>query len=260
MDIERKLTVNGIVANPVPELPAEILAQLAAGTLEARERLTYNPNNNTITSRLLYRQPSTTFPTPASEFFTNLSQAYSVNVEKMYISDKPTPNMLIVGTVRSNDVRGPFDNFTGAPVAISMGFTSDFKTITNVTTVVAGVATIASGTGAGTLNIKDLPGSGTGGPGTPATGPKAVVGAERVVATTQSHQLDGSKSEAGPDGPITYLWKVVGKTASLANATTAMPTVQFGEGFGDYIFELTVTDTKGVTSTARQIVTYTGLF
>ncbi len=54
------------------------------------------------------------------------------------------------------------------------------------------------------------------------------------------------RSRRQPDGlAITYFWKNVGRSAWLRDATSATPTVQFGEGFGEYEFELTVTDSKG---------------
>ena len=77
--------------------------------------------------------------------------------------------------------------------------------------------------------------------------------------TTMGHyiQLDGSKSY-DPDGdPITFSWRVAGaKPADIYSATTATPTVMFLQGFGDYVFELTVTDDKGARSTATTTVNY----
>ncbi len=77
--------------------------------------------------------------------------------------------------------------------------------------------------------------------------------------TTMGHyiQLDGSKSY-DPDGDtITYSWRVAGaKPADIYGATTATPTVMFLQGYGDYVFELTVTDAKGARSTATTTVNY----
>jgi len=70
-------------------------------------------------------------------------------------------------------------------------------------------------------------------------------------------QLNGSASY-DPDGdPITYSWRVSGaKPASIVGADTATPSVTPQQGYGDYIFELTVTDDKGARSTATTIVNY----
>jgi hypothetical protein len=70
-------------------------------------------------------------------------------------------------------------------------------------------------------------------------------------------QLNGSASH-DPDGdPITYSWRVAGaKPAMITGANTATPTVTPQQGYGDYIFELTVTDDKGARGTATTTVNY----
>ncbi len=72
--------------------------------------------------------------------------------------------------------------------------------------------------------------------------------------------LDGSASVAGDGKPLTYLWKPAsgGKTAAILNANTVNPQVQFGEGFGYYNFELTVTDSTGATAKDQTSVFYAG--
>ncbi len=71
-------------------------------------------------------------------------------------------------------------------------------------------------------------------------------------------RLDGSRS-FDPDGdPITFLWRSVGTLrADIQGIDTARPTVRFQPGaFGEYVFELTVTDDKGARSTAFTTVHY----
>ena len=48
------------------------------------------------------------------------------------------------------------------------------------------------------------------------------------------------------------------KTAAIIDGNTATPTVSFGEGFGDYVFELTVTDADSKTDTATVTFSYQG--
>ncbi|MCL6508866.1 MAG: hypothetical protein K6T59_17800, partial [Bryobacteraceae bacterium] len=70
-------------------------------------------------------------------------------------------------------------------------------------------------------------------------------------------RLDGSKSY-DPDGdPITFAWRVAGpRQAEIQNANTPNPVVKFLQGFGDYVFELTVTDPWGLTSTDTVRIRY----
>ena len=69
--------------------------------------------------------------------------------------------------------------------------------------------------------------------------------------------LDGSRSY-DPDGdPITYSWRVSGAfPATITGANTATPTVTLGKTWGEYVFELTVTDDKGLRSVATTIVNW----
>jgi len=88
----------------------------------------------------------------------------------------------------------------------------------------------------------------------PAGAPKADAG---VNFTTVQGQvtLDGTKSTGTG---LKFSWTVIGKTASMGNANTATPIVQFVGGYGEYVFELTVTDSTGATSTARVTAFYLG--
>jgi len=76
--------------------------------------------------------------------------------------------------------------------------------------------------------------------------------------TTQSQIALNGTGSYDPDGDtITYSWRVAGsKPAEITGGTTATPTVRFQQGWGDYIFELTVTDSKGARSTSTTLVNY----
>lgn len=87
------------------------------------------------------------------------------------------------------------------------------------------------------------PGGGTGGANRP---PVANAGPDRTV-NQHFITLDGTAS-FDPDGnPITYRWRSIGnKQANIINAETPTPTINaFNGGPGEYIFELTVTDSFG---------------
>ena len=94
----------------------------------------------------------------------------------------------------------------------------------------------------------------------PATAPtKAVANPKNATAIT-SIALDGTASVASDSKPLTYSWKVApgGKNATIINPNTASPLVQFSEGFGNYNFELTVTDSSGAQSKDTTSVLYIG--
>ena len=94
----------------------------------------------------------------------------------------------------------------------------------------------------------------------PPTGnrpPVAVVGPD-IDTNAFIVTLDGSRS-FDPDGdPITYSWRSVGfLTAEVYGGNSPNPQVRMSSGNGSYVFELTVTDDKGATGSARQRVTLT---
>jgi len=88
----------------------------------------------------------------------------------------------------------------------------------------------------------------------PAGAPKADAGVNFTTVQRQE-TLDGTKSTGTG---LKFSWTVIGKTASMGNANTATPIVQFVGGYGEYVFELTVTDSTGATSTARVTAFYLG--
>jgi len=69
-------------------------------------------------------------------------------------------------------------------------------------------------------------------------------------------QLNGTGSRDPDGGPLTYSWRVLQGRAAILNPTSPTPTVQLDGLFGDYIFELTVTNRAGLSSTARVIVRF----
>lgn len=65
--------------------------------------------------------------------------------------------------------------------------------------------------------------------------------------------LTASASSPGGNNPLTYLWTSVNGTAAVLNATSASTQVQLGTVDQAYVFQLTVTDSKG--NSASTIVT-----
>jgi len=68
--------------------------------------------------------------------------------------------------------------------------------------------------------------------------------------------LDGSKSVDPSGGPLKYLWTIEDKTAVILEPTSITPRVQLGEQFGPYIFLLTVTNSKGISSSSTVTVNF----
>ena len=92
-------------------------------------------------------------------------------------------------------------------------------------------------------------------PPPPNRSPVANAGPPQEIINNLITTLDGSRS-FDPDGdPITFSWRPVGfPRAEIYDPTMAKPTVRMSGGFGRYEFELTVSDNKGNSSTARTTV------
>lgn len=90
------------------------------------------------------------------------------------------------------------------------------------------------------------------------TGPTANAGLARQESYTSVYQLSAAMSIVGEGGgPLMYSWRAIGKQAGISNENTATPQVFFAEP-GEYIFELTVTDARGVSNSTRVTVNFVG--
>ncbi|MCS6953400.1 MAG: PKD domain-containing protein [Bryobacteraceae bacterium] len=86
--------------------------------------------------------------------------------------------------------------------------------------------------------------------GGPGNRPPVADAGPDFVTTERVVRLDGSRSY-DPDGdPISFAWRFIGpRHAEIQNANTPNPVVRFLHAWGEYIFELTVTDAWGLSST-----------
>jgi len=60
-----------------------------------------------------------------------------------------------------------------------------------------------------------------------------------------------------PEGlPLTYRWRALDRTAAVLDPNSAVTRVQLGEQFGPYVFELTVTNTKGISASKTVTINF----
>ena len=75
------------------------------------------------------------------------------------------------------------------------------------------------------------------------------------IIETIYRQIPITAVATDPDGDtLTYSWRSVRSQAAVLNASSATATVQLPENQGDWEFEVTVTDSKGASATARVVV------
>ncbi|HZS93210.1 MAG TPA: hypothetical protein VFA78_00295, partial [Chloroflexota bacterium] len=206
-------------------------------------------------------------PTPNFNFATGVFQTTSIQVSQILTSCSPSPSILIVGRVNNATTNGIFGTLTGAPVAISIGYTTDNPPkINNIAYVIAGVATTYSASGSGTLTFPAATSGGGSGGGT-GTGPTIVVKTSNgtTIASSSVTQvatspfiLDASSSTG--NGALTYSFATSSANAPVAfvnTGTNGVYQVQFPAA-GDYVITLTVTDASGNKSSFTFTLEYTG--
>ena len=92
--------------------------------------------------------------------------------------------------------------------------------------------------------------------GLAVTAASAVAGPKNAQTVSKQFQLDGTTSK----GAVTFSWALApgSLSASMQGAQTATPSVIFDSGYGTYTFQLTITDSSGVTATDTVSVLYVG--
>lgn len=87
---------------------------------------------------------------------------------------------------------------------------------------------------------------------------RAVLLPKDTVTASRTLMLDARQSVSGNGQALSYNVRLISGNASISQGNTATPIVTFN-GYGTYVFELTVTDSAGVTATDRITVRYVGV-
>ena len=262
LQIERVLSLSSlsslttITPNPMIVTPG-IVALLTSGAAEIRERLIYSPTQQTVTSTTFVVPTGSPIPTPLGVDITQQTIAlFVIGVGAPVFSTKPGPSILFSGTVISNPNSTPFGNYVGASAVVSLGYTTDTPPkLNNVVCLIAGATVAYSASAVGTFTVTQ-PST----PSGPSTNAPTVVIAPFGTAIQSQIRLDASKSTDPNNLALSYSWKVVSppQGANIINPNTATPDVQFVSGSNTYTFQVTVTNTNGLSSTGTIMILYIG--
>ena len=270
--IEREINPANIESTYNTTIPPDILASLAAGAFEMRERLIYNPQAATLTSTVFLVQPGSPIPTPAGINISAMTLAsYAISVKNILASCAPVPSLIFAGTVISTG-GGPAVSsgiynlrFDGASAVVSIGYTTDTPPkINNVVVLYAGLTSAYSAAGNGTVAFPTAPVN------PPSqTAPTIVISINGqpqslplaqspIQISTKLTTLDASKSTAASGGALSYQWSVNPPVALIPSLTAPAIMLQFSARGGSTTVNLTVTDSAGRSSTLSVPLVYVG--
>lgn len=261
LSIERVLTLSDLLTTLTPTVSPAILGAITGGAEEVRTRLIYNPSANTLTETTFLVAAGSPLPTPLSTDVTGSTiQSYVMNVSQVYSSCSPTPSVLLVGTISSAGA-SPYANFTGAPAAVSLGYTTDTPPlINNVVEVIAGSVVAWSAAAQGTLSFPAVtvtpPGTTNGNPTIVLNPLPPASGAFQVFQ--DPFYISASGSTDPNNLPLTFTWSSNIPVNFVPSNTVANPSIYFVSGSGDYMITVTVTNSAGKVSTQSFSVQFLG--
>jgi hypothetical protein len=261
LNFERALTLSDVLTTLTPNLPSNELASIAAGAQDVREIFIYNPQAGTVTSTVFLVAAGAPLPTPNFNFQTGVIQSTTISISQTLTSCSPLPSLLLIGTVSSSTASGLYGTLTGAPAAVSIGYTTDTPPlINNVAEIISGVVVAYSAAGTGTLTFPVapvVPPGSTGGVTIVVTSPQLgtlVSGAKPVQNTTNPLLLDASKSTG--NGSLTFTWSSMGQPVNFTGTGTPGQINVTFPSKGDFTVVLTVTDPTGATQSLSFILEY----
>jgi hypothetical protein len=262
LDFERAATLTDILTTLTPNLPANEIASIAGGAQEIREIFIYNSQQGTVTSTVFLVAAGAPLPTPNFNFQTGVIQSTTVKISQILTSCTPVPSLLIVGTVSASSPAGVYGTLTGAPAAISIGYTTDTPpAINNVAEVIAGTVDIYSAAGTGTVTFPAttvVPPGSTGAITVTVTSPQlgTLAPGSKIIQVSQNPLLLDASGSKGT-GPLTFTWSTLGSPVNFTGTGTPGQILVTFPSKGDFVIQLTVTDSNtGQTATYSVILEF----
>lgn len=261
LQLERSIQLSNILTSITPTgFSATTLAALAAGALDLREQVNYNPQQNTITSTSFVVTTGAPAPTNLGTLPpSSIVAVFTISIGQTLITSTAVQ---LAGTITQSSAT-PYGSYQGYPATYSFGYVtkSGTTTLSNIVGSIAGTIVIYSATAdSSSITITQPPSGGGGGGGTGITiSINGMTGATPTFQTTTNQViLNASASTSTNAGALTYAWVVTQGTASVSfpGGTTSTANVQLGSGHGTYVITLTITDATGATSKATITIQY----
>ncbi len=149
--MEHAVDVTTIQSTLIPGLPADVSNAVFSGAKEVRSRISYDKTTKVLDNQLFLVDPGSVLPTASDTDFAKVRFAWiSVNVNKIYLSCKPTASVMLTGnTVSGYPIYAPP---AGAPYAFSFGYTMDAQPVfKDIVSLSAGLALLYHDTAPGTI-------------------------------------------------------------------------------------------------------------
>jgi hypothetical protein len=195
-------------------------------------------------------QQTTTYTLTASNGVGSVTATVTINVQTgakissftANPSTSPSPGSPVTLTCLATNATSV--TVAGAGALDSNGSVVVKPTVDTTYTCTAVGANGSSDTASLTVNVT---------PTTPPGGqpPVVVIQGGPVIETNVRDLGLNAAQSSSPAGnnPLTYLWTSRNTTAAISDPTSPTPIVHLGQLFGDYFFDVTVTDSKGNKST-----------
>jgi hypothetical protein len=236
-------------------MPTSMVAAINAGAIEMREQINYNPTLNTLTSTLFIVPASAPNPTNLNQLpFGSFIGASTMSIDKINIISAPYNAVEFMGTV-SHSTESPYGSYMGALETFSFGFTSDrVPAVKDVIETYSGAAVIYTPSSKGNFTI---------------VRPAAINGGSALsiningitsptpTFTTALNQITLDASGSTPTN-ATFAWSVLSGSAAISflDGRTSVANVQLVSGKMTYLLKLTITDSKGATSTGMVAINF----